>query len=321
MHRQEVIHQLDIIFYPILAAIGVPVNLVAMVILSHGKCGLSQCVTRYLVAMAMADLLVVMFDVILYRISYIYFRGSFLDITPVCRIIIVLLNATTDSSVWLTVTFTFDRFVALCCQKLKTKYCTKDMAAVIIVTVCVLSLLKCIPWYFVFGPQFIINSVPWDCIVKQIYFSSPGWAIFAWLHRIFTPLLPFALILFLNVLTIRHILRTSKVRKRLRHNGFGEKDNDPEMKNRRKSIILLFAISGSFILLWMAGILYFLWLRIKGTYYYKGPYDPVFILQQTARMLQLLSCCTNTCIYTVTQAKFREELKNAIIYLFTQIRK
>ncbi|XP_078082247.1 putative G-protein coupled receptor 139, partial [Mustelus asterias] len=295
-------------------------NVVALAILSRGKCGLSQCITQYLVAMAVADLLVVIFDVILYRISYIYFRGSFLDITPVCCVIIVLLNASTDTSVWLTVTFTFDRFVAVCCQKLKKKYCSKEMSAVIIVTVCLLSLLKCIPWYFVFGPQVIINNIPWDCVVKPHYFSSFWWALFAWLHRIFTPLLPFALILLLNVLTIRHILGASRVRRRLRHHSNGENDNDPEIKSRRKSIILLFAISGSFILLWMTGVLYFLLLRITGAYYYKGPFDPVFILQQTARMLQLLSCCTNTCIYTVTQTKFREELRNAVLYLFTRIR-
>ncbi|XP_067834559.1 probable G-protein coupled receptor 139 [Heptranchias perlo] len=320
MHRQKLIHQLDLIYYPILAAVGVPVNLVAMMILSRGNCGLSQCITRYLVAMSVADLLVVIFDVILYRISYIYFRGSFLDITPVCCLIIVLLNAATDTSVWLTVTFTFDRFVAVCCQKLKTKYCTKETAAVVIVTVCVLSLLKCIPWYFVFGPQYITDNVPWDCIVKQTYFSSFGWAAFAWLHRILTPLLPFALILLLNVLTVRYILVASRARRRLRGHSSGEKDSDPEMKNRRKSIVLLFAISGSFVLLWMTGVLYFLLLRITNAYYYKGPYNPVFILQQTSRMLQLLSCCTNTCIYAVTQTKFRAQLKNAVMYLFTRIR-
>uniref|UniRef100_UPI00398F76B1 probable G-protein coupled receptor 139 n=1 Tax=Pristiophorus japonicus TaxID=55135 RepID=UPI00398F76B1 len=295
-------------------------NLVALVILSRGKCRLSQCISRYLVAMAGADLLVVIFDVILYRISYIYFRGSFLDITPMCCIIIVLLNAVMDTSIWLTVTFTFDRFVAVCSQKLKIRYCTKEMATVIIVTVCVLSLLKCIPWYFVFGPRYVINNIPWDCNVKPSYFSSFGWALFAWLHRIFTQLLPFALILLLNILTVRHILEVSRVRRKLQGHSSGEKDSDPEMKDRRKSIALLFALSGSFVLLWITGVLYFLFLRITNAYYYKGPYDPVFILQQTTCMLQLLSCCTNTCIYAVTQTKFREELKNAVTYLFTHVR-
>ncbi|XP_078268830.1 putative G-protein coupled receptor 139 [Rhinoraja longicauda] len=320
MHRQQLVHRLDLIYYPILAAVGVPVNAVALVILSRGRCGLSQCITYYLLAMAGADLLVVILDVVLYRISYIFFRGSFLDFTPVCRVIIMLLNAATDSSVWLTVTFTFDRFVAICCQKLKAKYCSRQTAAKVIATVCVISLLKCIPWYFVFGPRYRVGSVPWDCVVKPV-FSSPGWAAFAWLHRAFTPLLPFTLILFLNILTVRHVLVASRARRSFRNHSDGEKDNDPEMRNRRKSIVLLFAISGSFILLWMLDILYFILLRVTGVYYYKGPNDPVFILQQTSRMLQLLSCCTNTCIYAITQTKFREELKNAILYLFVRIKK
>lgn len=290
-------------------------------ILSRGRCGLSQCITNYLLAMAGADLLVVIFDVVLYRISYIFFRGSFLDVTPVCRIIIVLLNAATDSSVWLTVTFTFDRYVAVCCQKLKAKYCSRQTSAKVIASVCVISLLKCIPWYFVFGPRYTVSSVPWDCVVKPVYFSSPGWAVFAWLHRAFTPFLPFALILILNILTVRHVLEASRARRSFRNHSGGEKDDDPEMRNRRKSMVLLFAISGSFILLWMFEIMYFIYVRITGVFYYKGPHDPVFILQQTSRMLQLLSCCTNTCIYAITQTKFREELKNAILYLVVRIKK
>ncbi|XP_067836645.1 probable G-protein coupled receptor 139 [Heptranchias perlo] len=108
------------------------VNLVAIVILSRGKCGLSKCITRYLVGMAAADLLVVITDVLMWRIVEIYFPVSFLTITPVCRLILNLSFAVTAASVWFTVVFTFDRFVAICCQKLKTKYCTEKTAAVVI---------------------------------------------------------------------------------------------------------------------------------------------------------------------------------------------
>ncbi|XP_078060947.1 uncharacterized protein LOC144486805, partial [Mustelus asterias] len=49
------------------------VNLVTIASLSRGKCGLSNCVTRYLVAMAVADFLVIFFDLILRHIPIVFY--------------------------------------------------------------------------------------------------------------------------------------------------------------------------------------------------------------------------------------------------------
>uniref|UniRef100_UPI00398F540D probable G-protein coupled receptor 139 n=1 Tax=Pristiophorus japonicus TaxID=55135 RepID=UPI00398F540D len=306
------------ICYTIIAIIGVPVNLVAIVILSRGKCGLSTCTTRYLVAMATADLLVVITDVILWRISWYYFPGSFLDITPVCSIIAILPCAAADCSVWFTVTFTFDRFVAICCQKLKTKYCTGRTAAVVLATTGILLCSKNIPLYFTLEPGEIIDNVPWDCYTIPGYYIEPGWVGFDWFDTVLTPLLPFAVILLLNALTVRHILLASRVRKRLRGECKEENGSDPEMESRRKSVILLFTISSSFILLWLGYVIDFLYYNITGIN--PDDYnDSLSTFQQVGYMLQSLSCCTNTFIYGVTQFKFREQLKSAVKYPVTSI--
>ncbi|XP_067870064.1 probable G-protein coupled receptor 139 [Heterodontus francisci] len=302
------------IYYTALAAIAVPVNYVTILILSRGRCGLSRCITRYLVSMAVTDLLVIITAVILNRIPGIYFPGSFLSITPVCSVIIALTYAARVSSVWLTVSFTFDRFVAICCQKLKTKYCTKKMAAVIIGMVCTLGCLTNVPWYFIHEPIYIINNVPWYCKLNYIRYTSPVWTVFDWLDHLLTPCLPFLLILLLNALTVRHILVASGGRRRLRAQSNGEYQSDPEMQSRRKSIVLLFTISGSFILLWMTYVIQFLYERFTNDYKIKGFSDPKFILIESANMLQLLSCCTNTFIYAATQRKFREHLKTSVQY-------
>ncbi|XP_067881868.1 probable G-protein coupled receptor 139 [Heterodontus francisci] len=294
------------------------VNLVAIVILARGKCGLSTCTTRYLVAMAMADLLVIITEVILLRISTYYFPGSFLKITPICSVNIVLVCAATDCSVWFTVTFTFDRFVAICCQKLKTKYCTEKTAAVVLATTCILLCLKNIPYYFMFGPIWIMDNVPWFCIIKVSYYTDNGWVGFDWFNKLLTPLLPFALILLLNALTVRHILVASRVRQGLRGQNKRENRSDPKMENRRKSVILLFSISGSFILLWLVHVIHFLYYNITVS----DPRDynsSESIFRQVGWMLRILSCCTNTFIYGVTQSKFREQFKSAVKYPVTSI--
>ncbi|XP_067865231.1 probable G-protein coupled receptor 139 [Heterodontus francisci] len=248
------IYQIDLIYYPLLAAVGIPVNLVAIVILSRGKCGLSKCITRYLVAMAAADLTVVIVHVILQRINIMYFPISFLFLTPVCTVNFVAYIVAVDCSVWFTVAFTFDRFVAICCQKLQSKYCTEKAATVAIITVSVVSCLRTIPFYYINEPAFIIDDVPWYCAATADYLTSPLWKAFEWIDSSITPLLPIILILLFNALTVRHIIAANRVRRGLRRNS--EHHNDPEMKNRRKSMILLFTISANFILLWMTYVVH-----------------------------------------------------------------
>ncbi|XP_067835392.1 probable G-protein coupled receptor 139 [Heptranchias perlo] len=304
------------IYYTILQVIGIPVNLVAIVILSRGKCGLSTCITRYLVAMATADLLVITVGVILFQINVYYFPSYFLAITPVCSVIAVLTRIFIDCSVWFTVTFSFDRFVLICCKKLKIKYCTKETADMVIATTCFLLCLKNVPWYFTYKPREIINNVTLGCNVKSSYFTEPGWMAMDWFDSILTPVLPFALILLLNGLTVRQILVASRVRKGLRGQSKGAIRNDPEMESRRKAMILLFTVSGNFILLWFTNVTYFLYYRITET-------DPTYynvslkIFQQIGYMMLNLSCCTNTFIYGVTQAKFREQFKSTVNYPIT----
>ena len=175
-------------------------------------CGLSTCKSNCLVAMTLSNLIFNVIEVVLYRISSCSFPGSFLDITPVCSVIIALLYAAANCSVWFTVMFSFDRFVAICCQKLKMKYCTEKTATVVLSTTCILNWLKCIPIYFIFQPRVIIDNAPWFCIVTPGYYIDPAWVAFDWLDKISTPLFPYILILLLNALTVRCILVSSRVR-------------------------------------------------------------------------------------------------------------
>ncbi|XP_072356569.1 probable G-protein coupled receptor 139 [Scyliorhinus torazame] len=286
----------------------IPLNLVSILILSRGKCSLSTCTTCYLVAMATADLLVIITEVILNRINDYYFPLNFLRITPVCSVRYVLLRIATDCSVWFTVAFTFDRFVVICCQKLKSKYCTKRTAAVVLAIIDILFTVKNIPIYFRFKPRRIIDNVPWMCLNKRSYFTDPVWIGFRKFEKVLTPLIPFALILLLNVLTVRHILVTSRVRKQLRGQSVGDNHSDPEMESRRKSMILLFSISCSFILLWFVYVLYF--FDVNDLF----DADSFYIFENVAYMLRNLSCCTNTLIYVLTQSNFREQLKSMLKY-------
>ncbi|XP_067881617.1 probable G-protein coupled receptor 139 [Heterodontus francisci] len=306
------------IYYPILAVVGVTVNMLTIGILSRGKCGLSKCVTRYLVAMAAADLLVIIIDLILRQIP-IRFRDSFIFLyyIRVCNINAILLYAATDCSVWFTVAFTFDRFVAICCRKLKTRYCTEKTADMVLGAVTLLSSLKDITWYFLVSDKYRLGNTPWFCRIKSHVMFSSVWGTIAFLHSFLTPGFAFVLILMLNAFTVRHIVYASRARRRLRARSSVDNPKDPEMKSRRKSIILLFFISANFMLLWSELMVYSMWQRMWWLDY-KSVILPAFV-KEMGFMLQLLSCCTNTVIYVVTQTQFREQLKNVLKYPFSPI--
>ncbi|XP_069748562.1 probable G-protein coupled receptor 139, partial [Narcine bancroftii] len=291
------------------------VNITAIVILSRGKCGLNKCITRYLVAMAAADVMIVVFAVIVEQVNSIYVFCGFLLITPVCSVTLVLRLASTDCSVWFTVAFTFDRYVAICHQKFRKQYCTERTATMVIAAVVAGSCARCTPAYFVVEPYVMIDTVPWRCVQKAEFFTSPFWKAFELIDSILTPLLPICLILLFNALTTRHIIMANRVRRSLRNNS---QHQDPEVRNRRKSMVLLFALSANFILLWMPYVVHSMKWQVQN-YFYTDKYlnTPVFIAQQFGFMLQFLSTCTNTCIYGLTQRKFREELRNGAKYLVT----
>ncbi|XP_067870199.1 probable G-protein coupled receptor 139 [Heterodontus francisci] len=298
-------------------------NLAVIVILPQGRCGLSRCITYYLVSMAVMDLLVIITAVILNRIAIYYFPFSFLNITPVCGLRVALNFAAIDISVWLTVVFTFDRFIAICCKKLKIKYCCKKTAARVIGTVCTLSCLYNTFVFFICEPLYIINNIPWLCSMKSVFYTSTAWIAYEWIHQILNPCLPFILILLLNALTVRYILAASRARRRLRAHSNGGKQSDPEMEKRRNSIVLLFCVSGTFILLYLLQFVSFLYVQIASLSYFSGSNfnESNYILEESGYMLQFLSSCINPFIYAGTQSKFRVELKKGVKYPISLIAK
>ncbi|XP_072892125.1 probable G-protein coupled receptor 139 [Hemitrygon akajei] len=297
------------VYYPILAACGIPANTLTIVVLTRGRCGLSKCISRYLLAMAVADLIVLIVNIILPQIKDMHFPASILDYTPVCSLIFLLSVDAIDCSVWLTVAFTIDRFVAICLRKLRDKYCKESIAAMVVTLVCVLTFLLNIGFYFIFEPAETIDNQQMFCIIKSAFYTSPLWVAYYWLRTILTPFTPFVLISLLNTLTIRHIIRATRVRRELLGSGNGGSLNDQETANRRKSIVLLLTISGSFILLWVVNLFYKIFVILTDGRLFPGDYtNPLTILGEAGFMLQSLNSCTNTVIYAVAQKKFRAEI-------------
>ncbi|XP_069766646.1 G-protein coupled receptor 15-like [Narcine bancroftii] len=293
----------------------------AMVILWRGNCGLSKCITRYLVAMAAADLMVVVIEVIFYQIVHLYTyvwvdKDTFLtDMrrVPYCLVHYTLCNLAIDCSVWFSVAFTFDRCVFICFTKLKRKYCTPKFAGLVIGTICFGLCIKNIPFYFLYQDILVKdNHNIRVCSARPVILWSLVFNWFYWMDQLLNPVVPFYTILTLNVLTARQIVAASRVRHRLRGQRNCEKQRDPEMVSRRKSIILLFLLSASFLLCWATSTLVF--ILTHSLYLDLETSISLYLARERGAVFQLFSCCTNTFIYGVIQTKFREQLKIVLLY-------
>ncbi|XP_059827182.1 probable G-protein coupled receptor 139 [Hypanus sabinus] len=259
-------------------------------------------------AMAISDLFVLIFHVVLREIYIYYTPNSFLSLSAVCPSYVHLRALTLDYSVWLTVSFTFDRFVSICCPQLRLRYCTERTATVVIVTLCALSCLKYIPFQFMYEPRYVMDYVYWGCRPRSAYFTSNWWVAFTWMTSISLSLLPFAVILLLNGLTVRNIVAASRARRRLK----GQDGKDSEAESRRKSIVLLFTVSGTSILLWTTATVTFICTRVTVNFVSNDLTNPSAVANEVGILLIRVSAGANTCIYAMTQRKFRQELKTVI---------
>ncbi|XP_060707208.1 probable G-protein coupled receptor 139 [Hemiscyllium ocellatum] len=286
-----------------------------VLILSQGKCGLSKGITRYMIAMTTGDLMVLVFNVIVNQIIMNNYPGSLLKYTPVCRLNIFLQGLSLQLSIWFTIAFTFDRFVAICCNKLKAKYCTERTANVVISIVSALNIMVNIPLPFRYEPTHVLNNVQWGCRTVSSYLTSPAWAAHRWLTNISNMFLPIPLLLLLNSLTARHILVASRARRALKSSrgGAGEMGRDPELKTRKTSIILLFTISGCFMVLSAPITVIHICVGVTQLVAFQGS-SSLYVAVRVAFLLMCTSSCTNTCIYALTQRRFREEVKNMLKY-------
>ncbi|XP_038641040.1 probable G-protein coupled receptor 139 [Scyliorhinus canicula] len=262
--------------------------------------------------MVTSDLLVLIFLVLINyilapRLPQAFYMNSFIS-----GLNSLMSIAVTDCSVWLTVSFTFDRFVAICCQSFKRRFCAPKSSALVVGAIYLVTYLRNIPNFFTNVHYYDHEEMERESRDALSTDLIHAWRVFDWVKLILNPLVPYVAVMLLNLLTVRHVLAASRVRRGFRVDG--QSTEDPELQNRRKALILLIAASGSFILLWMPTIGLFLFSRITATYRFHDFKDPVAVIHEIADMLSTLNCSTSTCVYALTQSKLRAELRGLVRY-------
>ncbi|XP_030050979.1 probable G-protein coupled receptor 139 [Microcaecilia unicolor] len=304
------------LFYPIMSVFGLPASLITIAVFCKGNLGLSKSIIYYLVALAIANFLLLLVITVFRDIFFFYVDLSTWWPPPSCGISNWIYFTCVYSVTWLTVAFTFDRYVIICGMKLKFRYCTVKTTQQVIVGVYTAAFLIAMPTFWIYvpvptqvqdlnGTSLEICSIRKDLneiFILSIYdhFQTTVWII-----------IPLVLLVLTNSLTVWHIFDTTKLRQGLKKGNTDQ--NDLETTRRRRSIILLSIITASFLAHWLPKMIIKVVERL--TIPPVNRYDffhPVSIVRMLANMLIVLSSVSNMCMYALGVEKFRQELARGI---------
>lgn len=198
------------VLLPIICAVGIVGIILTVIILSQKT--MSTSTNCYLISLATADLgfLVIMalksFETKLSREGHYTYM---VVMTYIQVFLLVFLLA----SVWLTVMLAIERYIAICRPLRAMAICTVARARIIIVMIFALSLLFRIPEMFKykmlpFYDQCLQKEVP-SHVVTTLATNEAFRHIYSWTDCVLLAILPFSLLLCLNVCLIREIHRST----------------------------------------------------------------------------------------------------------------
>ncbi|XP_036388644.1 probable G-protein coupled receptor 139 [Megalops cyprinoides] len=300
---------LQSIYYPVLAAVGIPSNILTFLIFWKRNCMLSRSSTFYLMAISVSDTLVLVLIVVLELTLKYYTEEPFWSHEPWCSLRDIFTYGAYNTSTWLVVGLTAERFVAINTVALKAKLCTRRCTLRVITAVVLLSFLCTIPFYWSNSSVFIAQEGRWVCVYKRAASDLYVQAL-VWSQTVLVYILPYLIIFSLNGLTMRLIARSNRVHV-VAEPGAGPQKAVPLLRARkRKSVVLLVTVSMSFALLTVTRFVTQIALRTPRHYGEdRNDYsDVVNVAADVGTMLSLSNAAVNMYLYACTQPRFRREV-------------
>lgn len=294
-------------------------NIVTFLIILRRNCMLSKSSSLYLMAISVADNLVLIFIVVIELSLKYHQREPFWSYEPWCNLRDIFTYGAYNASTWLVVVFTVERFIAIHTKTLKTKVCTQRYAAWTVTSVFVFSHLFAIPYYW--SNASVRQNKQTICIYnhKALPFFIHT---LVWLQTLQCYVIPFLIILTLNGLTLRLISLSNRVHTTSHVTSEVKSKISPLLRSRkRKSVVLLVTISMSFVLLSITRAITQILLRT--THMYKIDRNDYSVGMNIAAdigtMLCLSNAAANMYLYVCTQGKFRQEFFACVRQMLSSI--
>jgi len=228
-----------------------------------------------------------------------------------CRVYKAVFYSSGDSSIWLLVAFTFDRFVAVCFPLSKRRVCKWKRAVIASATILLLSLAKNLHEFWTRGPEYRDDGE-----LRRICGSQKQYAFFLdyvrpWIAFALIMATPFILIFFFNCMIVYCLIKAQRLRNKAAANpavtaatGTGNKPAKSTTSFRQTTLMCL-SISFAFLICMAPSI-----VLLIGKPYWKHRTNPAYgNAKAISNLLSFANHCINFYLYCVSGRRFRQELK------------
>ncbi|KAM4795715.1 putative G-protein coupled receptor 139 [Rhinophrynus dorsalis] len=304
--------KLQKVFYPLLTIIGIPSNIITFLIFWRRDCGLSPSCRYYMMAISVADTLVLIQIVIIEVILQYYTPEPFWSRSPWCMIRDVFSYGAYNSSVWMVVCFTIERFISIKTHHVKPKLCTRKCTLSIIAAVFTCSHLVSIPYFWSNESKPLNGTERFICVYNT---RLPSFYVegLVWFQTTLVYVIPYIIIFTLNGLILRQICHSNKVHCGIQENYTHFSSLRRLSKQKLRSVVLLVTVSMAFA--YLCTTRFVTQIMIKTLHYKIDRRDyskSINIAADIGTMLDLMNAAINMYLYACTQSRFRKELLNMV---------
>lgn len=313
---------------PALVAIGVTGNAVNIAVLTR-RWMRSSSTNCYLTALAVHDVLYLVLVLVL-SLNHYESVGT-ADWYVAVRIPLVrpLTNTCSNTGVWLTLTFTVERYIGVGHPMKGKVWCTPRRAKVIVAVVCLLAALVTSPEFFDSTTAYRFDGAANATVLRPVptrFGLSRGYAVwYKYANQAMFTFLPLAMLAIFNALLVKAVVSAARWRHRMNTNGAdAEKRGDViathhhhninnnhrhhQQQQQQRVTVMLIAVVVVFLFCQTPqAIQNVLTARLDGG---AGTVDGetkavLFITANAFNLLVISNCCGNFVLYSTFSSKFR----------------
>lgn len=286
--------------------LGILGNILSMIILSRPQ--MRSSINYLLIGLARCDIVLILTSILLFGVSAIYpytnyLRYYYMRLLPeISRVLYPIAMSAQTASIYLTLTVTLERYVAVCHPLRARAICTYGRARIYVVVILVFSICYNIPRFFEvaliehqdeeFGYVYCITAS--ELRGNEIYINI----YIHWLYLVFIYFIPFLSITFFNGMIYRQVRKANRERQKL-------------SRTEKREIGLATMLFCVVIVFMCCNILALLVNVIES--FFGDIYDP---LVKTSNLLVTINSSVNFIIYVI----FGEKFKRIFLLLFCKRR-
>jgi len=219
---------IELYTFPFIVVIGTVCNILTFLVMRRKKMR-HQSTYFYMAVLAIADELVLLNGCLNVWI-YIFF-GESLMFTPFgCKIMSSTYYIVSHFSVWIVVSMTIERFIAVAIPLQASRLCTVKRAKLVCFSLACIMLLINVHFLFTHA---LING---ECVPDKAY----DWfmKIWPWIDAVIYSFIPFTLLIIFNILIVHNLIKASNNIQKLQSSSINTNTN--YCKKRKFSICFLF---------------------------------------------------------------------------------